>query len=390
MPAGILVDVNNFASDGWFKDEFHKRYAESAKEIGRFNLAVFGKTGVGKSTLVNAVFGAEVAKTGIGEPVTKESTLYLHTSGFFGLLDTQGLEIGIEGDRVIRDLAKLIQDRRRKPQSEQIHVAWYAIRFADRRFEETEAAFIQKLADLGLPVVLVMTQVPTSPTGAYHPDAVEFAQQIDARGLPVHGARVYLTNAKADDFSGQQVHGLQELVDATFRCAPAGVEQALTAAQRVDLKRKQEQANTVIAGAATAAGAAGATPIPFSDAVVLVPIQLGMMARISAIYGIEVDKAAMASIAATAAATQAGRTVAGNLLKMIPGFGTVGGGAINATVAAGFTGAIGAAWSAVCVKLGEGKLRGVNGALDTEGIRSLFLDELKNQISRLKLHAKEK
>ena len=57
---------------GWFKDEFHKRYSESAKEIGRFNLAVFGKTGVGKSTLVNAVFGAEVAKTGIGEPAERD------------------------------------------------------------------------------------------------------------------------------------------------------------------------------------------------------------------------------------------------------------------------------------------------------------------------------
>ncbi|WP_246087940.1 GTPase family protein [Nocardioides albertanoniae] len=380
--------MNNFASHGWFKDEFHKRYAESAKEIGRFNLALFGKTGVGKSTLVNAVFGAEVAKTGIGEPVTRESTLYLHTSGFFGLLDTQGLEIGVEGDRVIKDLAKVIQERRRRPPAEQIHVAWYAIRFADRRFEETEAEFVRKLADLGLPVVLVMTQVPTSPTGDYHPDAVEFAQQIDERALPVYGSRVYLTNAKADDFSGQQVHGLQALVDATFRCAPEGVQDALTAAQKVDVKRKQEQANAVIAGAATAAGAAGVTPIPFSDAVVLVPIQLGMMARISAIFGIEVDKAAMASIAATAAATQAGRSVAGNLLKFVPGFGAVGGGAINATVAAGFTVAIGAAWSTVCVKLAEGKLRGVNGALDTESIRSLFLDELKNQIAKMRLNAK--
>lgn len=384
-----LALVSDFSSDGWFRDQFQKQYAEASQEIGRFNLAIFGKTGVGKSTLVNAIFGAEVAKTGIGQPVTKESTLYLHTSGFFGLLDTQGLEVGVDGDRVIKDLGKLIQDRRRRPQSEQVHVAWYCVRASDRRFEETEAAFVRKLHQLGLPVVLVMTQVPMSPAGVYHPEAVEFAQEIDRLQLPVQDRRVYLTNARADDFSGLPVHGLQEVVDATFRCAPAGVEEALTAAQKVDLQRKQEQARRVIATAATTAGGIGATPIPFSDAVLLVPVQLGMMARISAIYGIEVDKAAMASLAATAAGTQAGRSVAGNLLKFVPGVGTVGGGAINAAVAGGFTTAMGAAWSTVCYKLAQGKLQGLDGALEQESVRDLFLSELKSQIAKLRLNAKK-
>ncbi|NLH69727.1 MAG: hypothetical protein GX454_06060, partial [Brooklawnia sp.] len=40
-------------------------------ELPRYNLAVLGATGVGKSTLINAVFGEDLARTGIGAPVTQ-------------------------------------------------------------------------------------------------------------------------------------------------------------------------------------------------------------------------------------------------------------------------------------------------------------------------------
>src|SRR6478609_3135415 len=68
-------------TDEWFGQAFGKAWKDKSEEIGRFNLAIFGKTGVGKSTLVNAIFGSEIAKTGIGEPVTRAEHLYLHPSG---------------------------------------------------------------------------------------------------------------------------------------------------------------------------------------------------------------------------------------------------------------------------------------------------------------------
>lgn len=52
-----------------FRDKFSWHYKEAAGKIGQFNLAIFGKTGAGKSTLINAIFGEAVAKTGGMSPV---------------------------------------------------------------------------------------------------------------------------------------------------------------------------------------------------------------------------------------------------------------------------------------------------------------------------------
>ena len=367
----------------WFTDSFRNEFEKQAAELGRFNLAIFGKTGVGKSTLINAIFGAEVAATGIGEPVTRGSHLYVERTGHLGLVDTQGLEVGKDDKEILNELGKVVRESRRLPLPDQIHLAWYCVRGMDRRFEDSEAEFVKRLDELNLPVVVIMTQVPAR-DGVVHPDAIELAKAIEARRLPIAGGRPFLTYAMADPFTGQQPYGLREVLDASFRLAPQAVHGALNVAQQIDLDRKARAAQKFVGAAAAAAGGAALSPIPFSDAAMLVPIQLGMMAKIAQLYSIKYDRAALLAVASTTAATQAGRATFGGLIKLVPGAGSVVGGAMSAAVASTFTYAMGNAWLVVCQRIAAGKLGSVSGALDSDAVREVFLSEFKKRLSTVR------
>ncbi len=103
-------------------------------------------------------------------------------------MDTQGLEIGRDDGALIKELRQVVRDLRKKPMSEQIHCAWYCVRGMDRRFEESEVNFVRALAELEIPVLLVLTQVPMR-DGQFHPDAVSLARHIESLKLPIIGGR---------------------------------------------------------------------------------------------------------------------------------------------------------------------------------------------------------
>ncbi len=367
----------------WFTESFRAEFAKQEAELGRVNIAVFGKTGVGKSTLVNAIFGEPLAATGIGAPVTEGSHLYLDRRGTLGVVDTRGLELGRDDDRIVRELVKAVRESRGKPVDEHLHVAWFCVRGMDRRFEEFEERFVRTLAELGLPVVLVLTQVPMR-DGQYHPDALELARQVEARNLPIVDGRPYLTYAMRDHFTGQPPYGLMEVLGATFRVAPEAVKGALAAAQAIDLRLKASQSNKAVAAAVTAAAAAAAVPIPFSSAAILVPIQLSMMARIAHLHGLGLDSSALLAIASTSVATSAGRAAAAGLLKFIPGAGSVVGGAINASVASSLTLAMGQAWLVVCQRAFTKSLPTLDGTIDTHAVGRLFEAEMAKRMPRIR------
>ena len=189
--------------------------------------------------------------------------------------------------------------------------------------------------------------------------------------------QVLLTNARADEFTGSPVHGLQELLEATFATAPEAARRALTAAQLIDRERKRQEAGSVITAAAGSAMATGVTPIPFSDAAILVPLQIGMIAKISATYGLRLPQGRLASLVASmllaGGATTAGRWLVASLLRLVPG-GQIPAMAISGTVAASLTSAMGWAWVAVCERLLDDP-----NALDEDTLRALFAEELRRR-----------
>ncbi|OJG69270.1 hypothetical protein RV09_GL000669 [Enterococcus moraviensis] len=108
----------------------------------------------------------------------------------------------------------------------------------------------------------------------------------------------------------------------------------------VDEETRKKCHQTVHAASLTAA-IIGCSPIPFSDAILLVPVQLTMMARLHKIFGQSWSESMGKSLGKEIVVVGLGKSAVGNLLKFIPAVGTVAGAAINATVASTITETLG-------------------------------------------------
>lgn len=258
-------------------------FARARESVGRFNLGIFGPTGVGKSTLLNALFGDEVAATGVGHPVTQKSHLYVRADKLLGIFDTKGLEIGEEHSAVISELRRFVESNRLGDISDQLHIAWYCFRAGSRRIQPGEEAFIRELGRLGIPTVIVITQTPVSPSGEIHEDALKLGHCIEDMRLPVRGG-IHFVNAKPDTFAGVPAYGLESLLEATFDVVPEGVRSALAAAQRMSRELKHGQALRAIDDCVEDVRARAFLPD-------LQPKWAGLYAEIAEIYGLPEDQA---------------------------------------------------------------------------------------------------
>lgn len=89
------------------------------------------------------------------------------------------------------------------------------------------------------------------------------------------------------------------------------------------------------------AAATAASPIPFSDAALLIPIQTTMITGLYKANGANISRGVVEGALKATMVSGVGKSLAGNLLKFIPGVGTIAGGTLNAGVAVSFTEALG-------------------------------------------------
>jgi small GTP-binding protein len=331
-----------------FTSEAEKAMEAALKQRGRVNIVIAGRTGVGKSTLINSIFQGRMAETGQGRPVTKETREITKEGIPVSIFDTRGLEMA-DYKATVEAVERLVQDRHRDSDPHRhIHVAWICISEDSRRVEEAESQLTHTLAKY-IPVVGVITKARADQ--GFRAEVQKLMPE--ARNV----VRVRAIAEQLDEGFVLQPHGLKDLVDLTMELVPEAHRNAFAAAQKANLDLKSRRAQGAIATAAAAATAAGASPIPFSDALVLVPIQVAMLAGITAIFGLPVSvgflTTLLASVGTGAVATIAGRSIVTNLLKLIPGAGTIAGGAIAAATAAALTTAFGEVYIATLVKLME-------------------------------------
>ncbi|GAA9882329.1 GTP-binding protein [Helicobacter pylori] len=316
------------------------------KEKPKMNVLFMGATGVGKSSLINALFGKEIAKAGVGKPITQHLEKYIDEQKGLILWDTKGIEDKDYHD-TMQSIKKEMEDSfKTLSEKEAIDVAYLCVKETSSRVQERERELLSFTKNWNIPTIVVFTNTQAEAGDAFVQESKAIIdEEWGFKGFIKAYVRV---NSVAFSFRGMEVpiEGLKELVDETKKClidAKKNKEKHFLLIQKANIQvQKQamiDESKTIIHVAAGAAGAAGLIPIPFSDALAIAPIQAGMIYKMNDAFGVKMKDSVAASLITgllgVTAVVQVGRTLVNGLLKFIPVVGSVARGATAAVITEG-------------------------------------------------------
>ena len=322
---------------------------ESKKNINKekVNIIVAGKTGVGKSSLINYIFGKEVAKVGDGQPVTQEIQEYDLENDNITLFDTKGIEAK-DYEKTLDNIKKYLELKQDSPdENDDIHIAWLCISERGDRVEEADRELLKILSEAGIPVIGVFTKRESKRESSFVNKVVEDNLLPEAKAI-VRVRSITEEVEIEDNLVELKPKGAEELLEETYKYMSEGRKNAIKKAQTAVLKDRIEamskEADVLTNWYAAGAAAIGATPLPFADSLALAALQTKMVVDINTIYRVDAGTHTFTDIAAAlitiTGVAQVGKLAAG-LLKVIPVIGWTA----NAGVAAGITKGIGFGYS---------------------------------------------
>lgn len=329
--------------------DFEEEYKKIKESINKPNILLCGATGVGKSSVINYIFGRKVAIVAAGEPVTRGIHKYEDEEISVVLYDSEGYEIGNERISQFRENIINIIDKKKENSTsinDHIHLVWYCISAANKRITDLDIKTINDIQKKGVKVGVLLTQIDST-------DEDELNGLIDTLKNEVRNIDFF--RVSIDKWVPEEYLDWNQLIDWSINNLDETLRNGFIKALDSTLDKKKRFINTKIVPGygATAAGIA-ASPIPLSDATILLPMQTGMCMNILYLWGIEQYKGLLEGIMSSTIISQAGKYVAkiltGNLLKLIPGAGSIVGGCVNAAVASTFTLALGYAISELSYK----------------------------------------
>lgn len=134
-------------------------------ESRHINIILLGKTGVGKSELINAIAGSRIAETGGFRPMRHVGVW--HEIGALRIYDNQGIEISKYNNinTVISNIQRIVDTAKKSGQPDKfVHCIWYCV--TGTRFEEDEELAVRKLIEIYedkcMPIIIVYLRAVSS------------------------------------------------------------------------------------------------------------------------------------------------------------------------------------------------------------------------------------
>jgi predicted GTPase len=329
-------------------------------------LMIVGRRGAGKSSLVNAICGEEVAAVGsvLAQTATLTWYVYAAAKGELRILDTRGLgESSRPESANFRGALQEIEAALAREAPDAVLFLCKA-KEVDSRIGEDLAnvaeirRFVQLRHRFEVPVVAVVTQVDELDPKRVEPPYADPVKQrniatavaaveaaLAQRG--VAPARVLPVSAYAEYRDGVRVYdnywNVDRLIDYLIDGLPQSAQ--LQLARLTQRRAVQERlARRLTGAAATVSAGIGAVPIPVADILPITGLQVGLISAIAYVSGRELSRATarefLVALGANVGAAFALREAARALAKVVF---PAGGSAISGGVAFAGTWGVGEA-----------------------------------------------